>query len=82
MSEPANMFEEEADKIFAEVGLSKETAQGWWDGCVNILSNKMATLSANQAMGLCDWEERVKCYREQRDSLVEDLRGFIGQAGL
>ena len=66
------MFEEMADKIFEEAGVTKdEKTNHIWDQCVVILSSKMASLSG---MGLS--MERVDLFNKQKQTLVEDLKKF------
>ncbi len=71
MSEAAlnNMFSNMADEIFTKAGINKAGNEQWHDQCRDILSTKMAMLSAT--MGLS--KKRVTIFEEQKQALVDDL---------
>lgn len=63
------MFQEIADKIFEEADVSKEGNMSVWTEVCEILSAKMATLSATEGLSM----KRVEVFEKQKQTLVEDL---------
>ena len=70
------MFEEMADKIFAEADFPKDGNEHLWAQCVSILSNTMAAASATMGLSM----KRAAHFEEQRRSLVQDLINMKGEA--
>lgn len=71
------MFDGIVAEIFAEAGVGRLGNEALWQQAIEILSAKMAFLSAT--MGLT-WE-RVERFNEQKAALVADLRR-LKQQGL
>ena len=63
------MFEDMADAIFQEANVPKEGNDALWGNAVDILSSKMAMLSATMGLSM----ERVTIFEEQKRALVQDL---------
>ncbi len=63
------MFEDVADKIFKEAGVSKEDNPDAYQEAISILNRKMAILSVT--MGLS--KKAVPLFNEQKQALVDDL---------
>lgn len=63
------MFEDTADKIFAEAGVDKTQTPDLYREIVEILNAKMAQLSASMGLSY----DRVRLFNEQKQALVEDL---------
>ena len=64
------MFEDMADKIFAEAGVEKEKHPDLWQQVVDVLRMQMAVASATMRLS----RRRVDFFEEQKRTLVNDLR--------
>ncbi len=64
-----DLFKESATEVFTKAGLTEAEAPELFEETVIILAQKMSALSATMGMSIA----RVEAYREQKDSLVNDL---------
>ncbi len=67
-----DLFKESTDEIFKAAGLTKEEAPEMYEDVELILSQKMAGLSASMGLSV----RRVDAYREQKESLIKELRAL------
>lgn len=66
------MFEDMADEIFKEADVQKKGNEDWHEQIVDVLSVKMATLSATMGLSY----DRVDRFEEQKKALIQDLIGL------
>jgi len=72
----AKMFEDEADKIFAKAGVPIAGNEDLHYQVTQILSAKMAQLSATLGLSYTRQEK----WEEQKQSLVQDLQRMFGKS--
>lgn len=73
-----DLFIKAANDIFIEAGVEKKEAPELYIEIVDILSEKMAILSATMGMSF----KRVDAFNEQRVSLINDLKELKSVGGL
>lgn len=73
-----SFFTPNVDRIFTAVGLSKADAPEMHEECGIILANTMAHLSATMGLSF----KRMDAFKEQEDSLIEDLKKMKNEKAL